>query len=108
ESIRARADASYARIRLWGSLGFIATAQAFGMLLAARGDRSGDPSMPRVYAACVCGFALAANLVPSAALPSGPKPHLGEVRTLLGDRRLLLLLAAGALHAGTTASYQLL
>src|SRR6185369_6966092 len=30
------------------------------------------------------------------------------VRTLLGDRRLLLLLLAGAIHAGTTASYQLL
>jgi PPP family 3-phenylpropionic acid transporter len=108
ESIRTRGDVSYARIRLWGSLGFIATAQGLGMLLAARGDRPGDPSMPRAYATAVLAFTLGANLVPPAPLPAGPQPHLGEVRALLGDRRLLLLLGAGALHAATTASYQLL
>jgi PPP family 3-phenylpropionic acid transporter len=108
ESIRSAGGASYARIRLWGSLGFITTAQGFGALLAARGDRPGDASMPVAYACAVLGFALVATLAPPAPLPAGPKPHLGEVRTLLTDRRLLLLLAAGAVHAGTTASYQLL
>ncbi len=107
ESIRSRAE-SYARIRLWGSIGFIATAQGFGMLLAARGDRPGDISMPWAYASAVLGFAAAANLATPAPLPAGQKPHLGEVRALLSDRRLLLLLLAGAVHSGTTASYQLL
>src|SRR5205823_14640452 len=36
----------------------------------------------------------------------GPSAHLGEVRALFSDRRLLLLLAAGAVHAATTACYQ--
>jgi PPP family 3-phenylpropionic acid transporter len=107
ESIRARAE-SYARIRLWGSLGFIATAQGLGMLLAARGDRPGDSAMPFAYASAVLGFAVAANLAAPAPLPPGPRPHLGEVRALVADRRLAILLAAGGVHAATTASYQLL
>jgi PPP family 3-phenylpropionic acid transporter len=108
ESIRTRLEASYARIRLWGSLGFIATAQGLGMLLAARGDRPGDRAMPFAYASAVLGFAVAANLAPPAPLPAGPRAHLGEARALVTDRRLAILLAAGAVHAATTASYQLI
>src|SRR5258706_2231292 len=39
ESIRGRSEASYARVRLFGSLGFVATAQGFGVILSARCDR---------------------------------------------------------------------
>src|ERR671930_1172045 len=37
---------SYARIHLFGSLGFIALAQGLGLVLSARGDRGGDRAVP--------------------------------------------------------------
>jgi len=106
ESIRGTADASYARTRLFGSLGFIATAQGFGVLLSARADRAGDLAMPIAYATAFLGFAIAVTVVPSAPLLAETKPHLGEVRSLLADVRLLLLIGAGAIHSATTSCYQ--
>jgi len=106
ESVRSRVGASYGRIRLWGSLAFIAAAQALGLLLAARGDRPGDVAVPVLYACAFAVFAIVVSAAPPPVLPAGSKPRLAEMWALLADRRLLFLLAAAALHAGTTACYQ--
>ena len=107
ESLQTHGGASYARIRLFGSLGFIATAQGFGLLLTARADQAGDLAVPIAYATAFLFSSVAVTFLPAAPIPGGPRPRLAEGRTLLRDRRLLLLLGAGAVHAATTACYQL-
>jgi PPP family 3-phenylpropionic acid transporter len=98
---------SYARLRLFGSLGFIALAQGIGLALSARGDRPGDPLVPLSVVACVAGFALAARRLPSAPL-AGERPRLADMAALLRNRRLLMLLAACALHWAACAPFHLL
>ncbi|MGZ6125484.1 MAG: MFS transporter, partial [Myxococcales bacterium] len=46
ETVRRLAKHSYARTRLWGSIGFVVTAQGLGLLLSARGERPADRAMP--------------------------------------------------------------
>jgi PPP family 3-phenylpropionic acid transporter len=98
---------SYARIRLFGSLGFVALSVAMGAALTARGDRPGDLLVPASVAACVVGYALVARRLPAGA-PRLERPGLREMSGLLGDRGLLLLLLVCALHWGATAPYHLL
>src|SRR6185369_6054605 len=107
EAARNTAGHSYARIRLWGSIGFIVTAQGLGLLLALRGERPADRAMPYAYLACVAGYALLAQaLPPVAAHPD--RPHWKEAAVLLRDRRLLLSLLVCAIHWGACAPYHLL
>src|SRR5512142_2808019 len=87
EWTRAHPETSYARIRLFGSLGFIALAQGLGLLLAARGDRAGDALVPATVLACVAGYALAARRLP-APRPSESRPRARQALALLRDRRL--------------------
>lgn len=96
--VRARPGASYARVRLAGSLGFAALALGVGALLAARGDRPADPLVPFAVVALLAALALTARGLPHAAPAEGRRPGLADVRTLLSDRALLGLLAASALH----------
>ena len=106
----------YARTRLWGSVGFIFTAQGIGLLLAARGERPADAAMPLAYLVCFAATALAAFGVavvrPAAAavveLAPAARPRLAEGLSLLRDRRVALLLLACALHWGANAPYNLL
>ncbi|HEX4383145.1 MAG TPA: MFS transporter, partial [Myxococcales bacterium] len=107
----------YARTRLWGSVGFIFTAQGIGLLLAARGERPADAAMPLAYLACfaataLAAFGVAASVKPAAvagAEPEAPaRPRLAEGFSLLRDRRVALLLLACALHWGANAPYNLL
>ena len=107
EWTRAHPGASYARIRLFGSLGFIALAQGLGLALAARGDRGGDPLVPLAVLACVAGYALAARRLPSPPIPPA-RPRAREALALLRDRRLLALLVACAVHWAACAPYHLL
>jgi MFS transporter, PPP family, 3-phenylpropionic acid transporter len=103
----------YARTRLWGSVGFIITAQGIGLLLAARGERPADAAMPLAYLICFAATALAALGVRPAAqavveLAPVARPQLAEGFSLLRDRRVALLLLACALHWGANAPYNLL
>ncbi len=107
EWIRTQPGRSYARIRLFGSLGFIALAQGLGLALGARGDRPGDLLVPIAVAACVAGYALTARRVPSAP-PPPVRPHLAEMAGLLRDRTLVAFLAACALHWAGCAPFHLL
>ncbi len=107
EWAREQPGRSYARLRLFGSLGFIALAQGIGLALSARGDRPGDPLVPLSVVACVAGYALAARRLPSVPL-SGDRPRPADMAALLRNRRLLILLAACALHWAACAPFHLL
>jgi PPP family 3-phenylpropionic acid transporter len=97
---------SYARIRLFGSLGFIALSLLVGRALTMRGDRPADLLVPIAVTLCVAGFALAARGVPApdhvTARPGG-RDMLGLAR----DPRLHLLLAAAAVHWAACAPFHL-
>ncbi len=107
EWARARPGASYARIRLFGSLGYSALAQALGLALMARGDRAGDPLVPLAVVACVGAYALLARRLPSPP-PLEGRPRLREMAGLAADRPLLLLLAVCAVHWAACAPYHLM
>jgi PPP family 3-phenylpropionic acid transporter len=98
---------SYARVRLFGSLGFIALAVVAGRVLSLRGDRPGDPLVPLAVAACVVGYALVVQTVPAPPARGGVRPGLRDLAGLLRDRRLLLFLGACALHWAASAPYHL-
>ncbi len=100
-------ESSYARIRLWGSVGFALVTSAVGLLLTWRGDLPGDPLVPISVAACVGGYALAARRLPIPPAPAHP-PRFREMAGLLRNGPLLLLLAVLALHWGATAPFHLL
>ena len=103
-----RADGhSYARTRLWGSIGFVVTAQGLGLLLAVRGDRPADRAMPFAYLACVAAFAAIAQGFPRDEAHV-ERPHWRDAAALLRDPRLLLLLAICAVHWGACAPYHLM
>ncbi len=104
EWVRTRPGLAYARIRLFGSLGFIAVAQGLGLLLSARGDRPGDVAVPLAVVVAVAGYAVTARGLPAPPRPGG-RPGLADLRALLADRRLLVLLLASALHWAGCAPY---
>lgn len=106
EWVRTQPSLSYGRVRLFGSLGFIALAQGLGLLLSARGDRPGDVVVPLAVVAAVAGYALTARRLPAPPAPEG-RPGLADLRALAADRRLLVLLLASALHWAGCAPYHL-
>ena len=99
--------AAYSRTRLWGSVGFVITAQGLGFLLTARGDRPADRAMPFAYLACVLGFTAVAQGLPHIRVHRDA-PHWREAAALLRSPPLLALLAICALHWGSCAPYHLL
>jgi PPP family 3-phenylpropionic acid transporter len=101
---RERPGVSYARIRLFGSLGFIVLTLAVGRLLTVRGGRPADLLVPLAVVACVWGYALAARRLPDAPRHGG-RPGAREMAALLSDRRLWGLLGPAALHWAACAPY---
>ena len=115
EWARGAAHRSYARTRLFGSLGFVVVAQGVGAALTARGDRAADPLMPLVAVACVAGYALLLNLhrpVPSSSAihaTSAPPPSaVRRMLALLRNPGVLSLFALCALHWAACGPYHLL
>ncbi|HYQ82334.1 MAG TPA: MFS transporter [Anaeromyxobacteraceae bacterium] len=106
EWVRTQPGLSYSRIRLFGSLGFVVVAQGLGLLLSARGDRPGDLLVPLSVVACVAGYALTARRLRAPPAPE-VRPGLADLRALVADPRLLLLLAASALHWTGCAPFHL-
>ena len=96
---------SYARTRLFGSLGFVAVAQGLGFWLAARGDRPADTLVPLAALVCVAGYALLAT---STSTSTSDRITLLEALALLRDPAVLLLFALCAIHWGACAPYHLL
>lgn len=99
--------ASYTRIRLFGSVGFIALSLLAGWALTLRGESPSDLLVPIAIALCVVGYALAARGAPPAA-GRPERPAARDLVSLAEDRRLHLLLAAGAIHWAACAPYHLL
>jgi PPP family 3-phenylpropionic acid transporter len=98
---------SYTRIRLFGSLGFVALAQFVGLVLSARGDRAGDVAVPVAMALCVFAYAAVARTLPSPPRAEA-RPRLGDALQLLRDRGLAVLFLACAIHWGACAPWHLL
>jgi PPP family 3-phenylpropionic acid transporter len=104
---RENPGASYSRIRLFGSIGFIALSLLVGWALTLRGDRPADLLVPVVVAACVAGSAVVARGAPPTA-GHRERPAARDLWALARDRRLHLLLAASAVHWAACAPYHLL
>jgi PPP family 3-phenylpropionic acid transporter len=98
---------SYARIRLFGSVGFIALSLLAGRALTMRGDRPADPLVPAVVVVCVVAYALVARGTPATA-GHPDRPAARDMLALARDRRLHLLLAACAVHWAACAPFHLL
>jgi len=98
---------SYARIRLFGSVGFAVLSSTVGLLLTWRGDRPGDPLVPAVVVACVGAYALVARHLSAAPAPPHP-PRFREMVGLLSHGSLLALLLVFSVHWGATAPFHLL
>ncbi|MFN2549590.1 MAG: MFS transporter [Myxococcales bacterium] len=97
----------YARTRLWGSLGYIVSAQAMGFFLAWRGERPADLAMPIAYVACVVTYAVLAQTFPPSEA-SGDRPHWRDAVAILRSPALLFILAVCALHWAALSPYHLL
>jgi MFS transporter, PPP family, 3-phenylpropionic acid transporter len=104
---RARPALAYARVRLFGSIGFSALALAAGAALAMRGDRPADPLVPAIIAACLGAFALVAATLPAAPGHGGARPGARELLALLRSPALAGLLGACAVHWMGCAPYHL-
>jgi len=107
EWCRENPGTSYARVRLFGSLGFIALTILAGRALTVRGDRPADLLVPVVVAVCVAGYALVARRAPATAGHAG-RPGARDMLALAKDRRLNLLLAAAAVHWAACAPFHLM
>jgi PPP family 3-phenylpropionic acid transporter len=107
EYVRKRPEVSYSRMRMFGSLGYAVLATALGYVLDARGDRPGDVLVPATIAFFAVCYALAARrLVPE---PPAQREHptWRDLWVLFGDYRLMLVLAAGAIHWVACMPYSL-
>jgi PPP family 3-phenylpropionic acid transporter len=101
---RVRGGAEYGRIRIWGSVGFVASALGVGEILTVRGGRPADPWVPTVIAtALLSTFAVSLRVTGTG--EAGRLPTRTDVRALLRDRRLRLLLTVAPLHWMGCAPY---
>ncbi len=101
---RVRAGAVYGRLRLWGSVGYVIAAITVGALLGPYLLRLRGPLVP-----CAMWAALAAAFVASLSLGGTgeptTRPRAADVRALLAEPGLRLILLAGALHWACMAPY---
>jgi len=94
---RSRRDKSdYPRIRVWGSISFVAICLVVGKALDLRGAPRGDVLVPAIMS---LGFALAFLTALGVRGHGGfEAPRLRDVRTLLADPRFRFLLLVAGLH----------
>ena len=105
--VKTRPSLSYARIRLFGSLGFIVVAVGLGVVLDARGGRPADGVVPAAILTCLGAYALVARRLPAVSSHEA-RPELRETFGVLADLRLVALLAACAVHWAASAPYHLM
>jgi PPP family 3-phenylpropionic acid transporter len=107
EWVRTQRRGSYARIRLFGSLGYVFLAPSVGIVLSLRGDRAGDVAVPLAMALCVFAYAVVARTLPSPPQAEA-RPRLADTLRLLGDRGLAVLFLACSLHWAACAPWHLM
>jgi PPP family 3-phenylpropionic acid transporter len=101
---RVRAGGVYGRMRRWGSFGFVCAVLAVGLLLQlGRLDLAGRAVPLAMWLAL--GGAFAAALQVGGTGERTARPRLADLRALLRDPALRLLLLAGALHWMCLAPY---
>ena len=94
---RVRVGEDYGRIRVWGSIGYIASAIGIGALLTVRGSQPSDVLVPAMVAtALLATFFASLQLRGSGEAPA--RPHGHDIRALLRNRRFRLLLTVAPLH----------
>ncbi len=96
--VRAHPGASYSRLRMFGSLGFALLSTVLGYVLDARGNRPGDAVIPWTIAGFSVAYALAARRLAPEPVEARARGARGDLRALLGNVRLVLLLVACAVH----------
>lgn len=96
-----RLSTDYARLRLWGSIGFIATSSLFGLWLAGRGSPA---SVVPVALALIAAHAAVAHSVPATRAVGHP-PGLADAARLATDGRLLLFMGGAMLHWAAAAPF---
>lgn len=99
----ARANTTYGKLRLWGTVGYCTGAFAAGALLERNASRA---VIALTLAATVLG-ALSVHRLPVVETPKRGS-YLKDIRTLLGQRRYVLLLLCSALHQLGLGTYDLL
>lgn len=97
--------AAYARVRLFGSVGFICSSTLFGLVWTG----TIDFPPPVIVALIGCALlGLGASLAVRGSGEQHPAPSLRDALGLLGDTRVSLLVASTALHWLACAPYHLL
>lgn len=99
-----RAGTPYARLRLWGSVGFIVTTFAFGLWVA--GPGRGADVVP--WALVLLGLTAVATLFVRPGAPPPTVPTLADVRRLAARPGLALFLVACLLHWAALGPFHVL
>lgn len=104
--VQVRAGADYGRIRVWGSIGYMAAAIAVGALLTSRAGRRADPIVPALVATALFATFLATLQLRGVGEPAA-RPHWNDVTRLLANPRFRLLLVVAPLHWIGCAPYNI-
>lgn len=94
-----RGGGDYSRLRLWGSLGFVAASMGAGVLI----DRAGITVTPALVVAANIAFALATFAARDSAASPEPPSSGGEGRLLTGG--FVVLTLAATIHNVATSPY---
>jgi PPP family 3-phenylpropionic acid transporter len=103
---RVRQGAIYGRMRLWGSVGYVLAALVAGGLLTA-GLASPSGALPPLAMWLALGGTFAASLGLRGPGEESVRPRAADLKTLLAEPRLRLLLLAGVLHWMCMAPYNI-
>ncbi|HEY8925462.1 MAG TPA: MFS transporter [Polyangia bacterium] len=95
----------YGRVRVWGSIGFLAAAVTGGALLTWRRSVGGYPLVPLLMGGGLVAATVVAFRIRAPATRPLARPHFAELRALLRDRRFRLLLVVGMVHWMALAPY---
>ncbi len=105
-----RIGTDYARLRLWGSLGFVAASFCFGQWLAHGGGEAKDAVWWALTG--IVGYAIVSRGVRpppvEAGLEFAPPPSLNEAAQLLRRPAVVLFLVAAMVHWSALAPYHML
>lgn len=101
-----RTGGDYARLRLWGSIGFVVTSFSFGQWLALGGAPA--DVVPWVCVVALAFLAASFGLQEASRAQLAPPPSVREALRLLRSPALLLFLAANLVHWAALAPYHML